>query len=320
MNNEEQFWHNQQTEASKNMQTELEKSKNLSLDLWKTIIATHLTILGMSLSLAAYMGNQTNKFLVATWISQILSISLGLLSVKIFNDDSFGGMLAKFQFDYNMNEINIRHANNKFSSQEERKGLVIAMFINSFPDTSHFTKYAIDLAEKYKDKLPSDSLFKKTYTPVISNEHSFLKRHLHRQWPNMTLPAISLPEDQKEAKKAVRKRLSINLTKQSRLTDAYIENLMSKGVFETKNKDLMKEGKELKKLAALCELRGMDRKNSLDYAKRVREFLINGNPYKMGLTPAEKKTTVRTRVEERQNIRQKTPCPRIFNTIQSFIS
>lgn len=178
MNNEEQFWHDQQTEASQKMQTELEKSKGLSLDLWKTIIATHSTILGMSLSLAAYMGNTPNKFLVATWISQILSISLGLLRVKVFNDDSVRGMLARFQFNYNMNEINIRHVNNQFSSSEEKIGLITATFINSFPDTSTFTEYALDLAEKHKDKLPTASLFKKTDIPVMSKVFNFISPYI----------------------------------------------------------------------------------------------------------------------------------------------
>lgn len=178
MNNEEQFWHNQQTEASQKMQVELEKSKDLSLDLWKTIIATHSTILGMSLSLVAYMGNQPNKFLVATWITQILSISLGLLRVKVFNDGSVREMVARFQFTYNMNEINIRHVNNQFSSTEEKIGLITATFINSFPDTSTFTKYALDLAEKYKDKLPTAALFKKTETPIMSKAFTFISPYI----------------------------------------------------------------------------------------------------------------------------------------------
>ena len=112
---------------------------------------------------------------------------------------------------------------------------------------------------------------------------------LRSRWPNMTCPAISLPEDQKEAKKAVQQSLSDNFAKQGKLTDAYVEGLMSKEVFEAKNKDLMKEGEELKRMAALCQLREIDREKSADYLTQVHNFISVGEPVKEVPNPAERK-------------------------------
>ena len=97
------------------------------------------------------------------------------------------------------------------------------------------------------------------------------------RWPNMTVPPIKLPEDEKEAKKAVHHSLSDNFAKQAKLTDAYIDGLMSKEVFEASNKDLMEKGEELKKLAAFYDLRQIDREKSADYLAKVRHFLSDGN-------------------------------------------
>ncbi len=96
----------------------------------------------------------------------------------------------------------------------------------------------------------------------------------------MTLPAIRLPEDQNEAKREVSQRLSDNFAKQAKLTDAYVDGLLSKEVFEAKNKDLMTEGEELKKVSALCELRQIDREKSADYLTQVHTYISDGQTRK----------------------------------------
>jgi len=103
---------------------------------------------------------------------------------------------------------------------------------------------------------------------------------LRSQWPNMTLPDIRLPEDQNEAKREVSQRLSDNFAKQAKLTDAYLDGHLSKEVFEAKNKDLMTEGEELKKVSALCELRQIDREKSADYLTQVHTYISDGRPQK----------------------------------------
>ncbi|OGR62365.1 MAG: hypothetical protein A2X30_03790 [Elusimicrobia bacterium GWB2_63_16] len=87
---------------------------------------------------------------------------------------------------------------------------------------------------------------------------------LGNRWTNMTLPAPRPTEDEKKAQKEVKEKLTANLASQGKLTDAYIEGLMSKEVFEEKNRDLMKQGEELKKLAAYFELREIDREKLAD--------------------------------------------------------
>jgi site-specific DNA recombinase len=103
---------------------------------------------------------------------------------------------------------------------------------------------------------------------------------LRSQWPNMTLPAIKLPEDQNEAKREVSQLLSDNFAKQAKLTDAYIDGHLAKEVFEAKNKDLMTEGEELKKVSALCDLRQIDREKSADYLTQVHTYISDGQPQK----------------------------------------
>ena len=112
---------------------------------------------------------------------------------------------------------------------------------------------------------------------------------LRSQWPNMTLPAIKLPEDQNEAKREVSQLLSDNFAKQAKLTDAYIDGHLAKEVFEAKNKDLMTEGEELKKVSALCDLRQIDREKSADYLTQVHTYLSDGKPQKTKRDSAKKK-------------------------------
>ena len=54
----------------------------------------------------------------------------------------------------------------------------------------------------------------------------------------------------------LKNKLKMNHSKQSRLTDAYLENLLSEEVFKAKNEGLRAEEEELKKHIALQELRG----------------------------------------------------------------
>ena len=118
--------------------------------------------------------------------------------------------------------------------------------------------------------------------PQVADMIEILLRNpkLRSQWPNMTLPAIRLPEDQNEAKREVSQRLSDNFAKQAKLTDAYIDGHLSKEVFEAKNKDLMTDGEELKKVSALCELRQIDREKSADYLTQVHTYISDGQPQK----------------------------------------
>ncbi|MDD2803954.1 MAG: recombinase family protein [Elusimicrobiales bacterium] len=112
---------------------------------------------------------------------------------------------------------------------------------------------------------------------------------IQSQWTNMTLPAPPPTEDEKKARDEVKEKLKANLARQGKLTDAYIENLMSKEVFEEKNRDLMKEGEELKKLAAYYELREIDREKFADYLAMARSYVSDVAPGQKQLSPSERK-------------------------------
>ncbi|MCD6093598.1 MAG: recombinase family protein [Candidatus Omnitrophica bacterium] len=75
------------------------------------------------------------------------------------------------------------------------------------------------------------------------------------RWTNVT-PA-NFPVFTEKAKidlQKVQNRLETNLKKQSKLTDAYLENLLSEELYKQKNESLRREEEELKKLIALQRL------------------------------------------------------------------
>ena len=87
----------------------------------------------------------------------------------------------------------------------------------------------------------------------------------------------------------VKNRLESNLKKQSKLTDAYLENLLSEELYKQKNEGLRQEEEELKKLIALQEVREIDRERSKEYLNRVEEFLESYDPNKKVMDKETKK-------------------------------
>jgi len=76
----------------------------------------------------------------------------------------------------------------------------------------------------------------------------------------------------------VKNRLDSNLKKQSKLTDAYLGNLLSEELYKQKNEGLREEEEELQKRIALQELRDVERERSKDYLNRVEEFVSGYDP------------------------------------------
>jgi len=113
------------------------------------------------------------------------------------------------------------------------------------------------------------------------------------RWTSVTLKNdANFPIFAKNAKtdlEKVRNRLESNLKKQSKLTDAYLENLLSEELYKQKNEGLRSEEEELKKLIALQELREIDRERSREYLNRVEEFLEGYDPNKKELDKETKK-------------------------------
>ena len=113
------------------------------------------------------------------------------------------------------------------------------------------------------------------------------------RWTSVTFKNdANFPVFAEEAKidlEKVKNRLQNNLQKQSKLTDAYLENLLSEELYKQKNEGLRNEEEELKKLIALQEVREIDRERSKDYLNRVEEFLEGYDPNKKTMDLETKK-------------------------------
>ena len=110
-----------------------------------------------------------------------------------------------------------------------------------------------------------------------------------------TVAAANFPTFDKISKVELEKlknRLKINLKKQSKLTDAYLENLLSEELYKQKNKGLRHEEEELQKRIALQELREIERERSKDYLNRVEEFILGYSPEQKELSLDQQKQVV----------------------------
>src|SRR3989338_7508308 len=87
----------------------------------------------------------------------------------------------------------------------------------------------------------------------------------------------------------IKDKLKINQEKQSKLTDAYLENLLGEDVYREKNSSLMTKKETLKKLLAGYELREIERERSEGYINRVKEFLNGYDDSKEKIDFADKK-------------------------------
>jgi len=114
------------------------------------------------------------------------------------------------------------------------------------------------------------------------------------RWTNVTRseiassPPLGAPRND-EGVKVLKNRLESNLKKQSKLTDAYLENLLSEELYKQKNEGLRQEEEELKKLIALQEVREIDRERSKEYLSKVEEFLEGYDPNKKTMDLETKK-------------------------------
>jgi site-specific DNA recombinase len=87
----------------------------------------------------------------------------------------------------------------------------------------------------------------------------------------------------------VKDKLKNNQEKQSKLTDAYLENLLGEDVYREKNSSLRDEEESLKKLLVGYELREMERERSEGYINRVKDFLDGYDDSKEKIDFADKK-------------------------------
>ena len=128
----------------------------------------------------------------------------------------------------------------------------------------------------------------KTVAQLIQNE-----RLKQSRWTTGTLQnGANFPYFGENAKinfSEAKDKLKINQEKQSKLTDAYLENLLSEDVYREKVIALRNEEESLKKLLAGYELREMERERSESYINRVKDFLDGYDDSKEKLDFADKK-------------------------------
>ena len=153
----------------------------------------------------------------------------------------------------------------------------------SGPHSSHIN--CTNRAVKAEDIEPEAT---KIVAQLIQNE-----RLKQSRWTSGTLPgAANFPYFGENAKidfSEVKDKLKINQEKQSKLTDAYLENLLGEDVYREKNSSLRNEEESLKKLLAGYELREIERERSEGYINRVKDFLDGYDDSKEKIDFADKK-------------------------------
>ncbi|MFH1729629.1 MAG: recombinase family protein [Pseudomonadota bacterium] len=99
------------------------------------------------------------------------------------------------------------------------------------------------------------------------------------RWTTVTeLESPAIEQISKNELEKLQEKLKIVLQKQSKLTDAYLDNLLSEEVYREKSETLKTEEDDLKKRIALQEVRAIERENSKNYKNRVAEFIEGYNP------------------------------------------
>jgi len=113
------------------------------------------------------------------------------------------------------------------------------------------------------------------------------------RWMSGTLPkSANFPNFGKNTKidaSKLKNKLEDNQRKQSKLTDAYLENLLGEDVFRGKIEQLRKEEDELKIILAGYELREIESERSEGYINRVKDFLDGHDEAKSAIDFATKK-------------------------------
>jgi hypothetical protein len=88
---------------------------------------------------------------------------------------------------------------------------------------------------------------------------------------------------------SLQNKLDDNHKKQSKLTDAYLENLLGEDVYRDKMDSLRGEEDQVKKTLAKYELLEMEREHSQGYKNRVKDFLEGYDDNKKKVTFSDKK-------------------------------
>lgn len=156
----QQYWANQQTENITGFGKSVENYSTSMRETWKHFTSVLAGVLAISLPLSIVTGQSVNIPLVVSWSLQLLAIGVGLAIVKLDIDREFWENVNKFRFSYDMNEMNVRRAQNPATWQsEENTGIMLAILHERTKNLSNtgnmWTTVALELIAKYKGKRPS---------------------------------------------------------------------------------------------------------------------------------------------------------------------
>jgi len=158
----------------------------------------------------------------------------------------------------------------------------------SGPHSSHIN--CTNRAVKAEDIEPEAT---KIVAQLIQNERLKQSRWTTGTEAEIASSAASPPPRNDEGVKVIKNRLENNLKKQSKLTDAYLENLFGEDIYREKIVTLRNEEESLKKLLAGYELREIERERSEGYINRVKDFLDGYDDSKEKLDVTDKKELAR---------------------------
>src|SRR3989338_6884043 len=132
----------------------------------------------------------------------------------------------------------------------------------------------------------------KIVAQLIRSERLKQSRWTTGTWSEIASPPSAAGNDEDfrgKDKGQLKNKLKIKQEKQSKLTDAYLENLLGEDVYREKNSSLRNEEESLKKLLAGYELREIERERSEGYINRVKDFLDGYDDSKEKIDFADKK-------------------------------
>lgn len=170
-------WDNKKNEILKKFEQTGIRLKEQERSFWTSLMTIQAALLAISLALAQRLGTDVNFFLKGTWVFLILSIGFGLLVFKCSLAAEASESFKHMQFSLNLTDFNSRYEKGEIKDPEELTGLFSAIILQM--DRSdiqkNFNGYAKKLAEKYKDKLLSEKLFKEI---EVSKPVKFYKQSL----------------------------------------------------------------------------------------------------------------------------------------------
>lgn len=150
------FFEGQQMEAWSAYGLAYEKTTQSYRDLWKTLLAIHGVILGISAGIMSRTAYGPDAFLIAAWIAELCSIFLGLFVFKLDIDIESDNALRNALFQYDVGGLGMKRQQGMLDEKTLAQYMT-ASFVKRLPDYPWSDDYK-KLAQTLRSKLPSSQL------------------------------------------------------------------------------------------------------------------------------------------------------------------